>query len=566
MRIRRRLATLVAASVAAVAIPLAPGLVQSATAGSCTSASGFSDVLPGSLASVSGYVSVGLDTSYMTISNTTTDVLTCGGKVPSLGERFYVRVMTTDVQGGGSPSLFTHGVRLPAGVYPAIDANNPVVCFVQRLSDNATDAAQTCPSPASVPSLDALTGGGWNQAFPYYTSTTYALGQTQLPAGWSFVTAIPVVATKPFAGLGGASSSFLWGGVEVNWIGTGGTAFAYSKLPFLVNDRSPVVTYPGTPVTSIGTTTATLQARVDNFWKAGTAWMEYGATAGYGQVTSSESIPGDDPMFAAYLTDLHPVSGLVPGTTYHWRAVFRTSTGAQYYGADRTFTTGGTKPSDSVAPTVSVTGPTGAFRTSTALKATYAATDASGVASYSVRWARATAGGGTLSAWTYPAAWTGTSAKSVSLTGTPGYRYCFSVNAKDAVGNVSTWSAPRCTVIPVDDRGLTASTGWTRGTSSGWIAGTSTYGSKSGATLTRTSGGVYQVGVIATTCATCGALAVYVAGVKVGTISLVSSSTVPRALKVLPRFSAKKTGSVKLVVTSATGKLVKIDALATTAW
>jgi len=561
MPVRRALASLAAAVLIAVGLQASPAAAPPAAAASCADASNLTLLSSGTYQYASGQYYFGLDLYPGQIMNSQVRIYTCGGTIPAIGERFYVMVASQTMQPAGEAPQATHALRLPAGLYPAVDGSNPLRCWVGNGSpETQSFSADVCPGGVF---LDSAVGG-----FPWTGGTAVGLGLSRIATGQYFVSLLPVVATKPFAGLGSPDSDALYGGAYVQAIGVPSSYHLYPKLPFYVNDRAPVVGYPASPVTGIGNTGATLQAQITNFWKAGTAWMEYGATTGYGQVTPAESIPGNDPAYPAYLTDPHVVTGLVPGTTYHWRAVFRTSSGALYYGADRTFTTTGTKPSDSTPPAVSTSSPTGAFSKSTALRFAYSATDSgSGVASYSVRWARATAGGGALSAWTYPASATATTAKSFALTGTPGYRYCFSVTARDAVGNVSAWSAPRCTVVPFDDRSLTASSGWTRGTASGWISGTFTSGSRNGATLTRsTSTGVRQVGVIATTCATCGSVAVYIGSTKVGTISLVSSTTVSRALKTLPRFTSKRTGTVRLVVTSSTGKLVKIDALATTDW
>jgi hypothetical protein len=221
---------------------------------------------------------------------------------------------------------------------------------------------------------------------------------------------------------------------------------------------------------------------------------------------------------------------------------------------------------DVTAPAVAMTAPTASFVSSAAIALSWTATDAgSGVASTSLRWARVKASGGTLSAYVTPATWTALLVKNLVFTAAPGYRYCFSVRGRDKAGNVSAWSGPRCTSVPYDDRALTASTGWTRATGAGWMSRTYTSTTRKGASqalslTVRTR----QVGVVAYTCTTCGTLAVYVGATKVGSLSLVSATATKRLL-VLPRFTAARTGVVKVVVTS-TGKLVRLDGLAVTAF
>jgi len=219
---------------------------------------------------------------------------------------------------------------------------------------------------------------------------------------------------------------------------------------------------------------------------------------------------------------------------------------------------------DNTAPTAAMTAPTASFQGGTKFTVAWSASDAgAGVATTDVRYARYPAGGGTATTLAYL---TGTTLRSATFTANAGYRYCFSTRARDKAGNVSAWSAAKCTVVPFDDRAFSASSGWTRGTATGWLGGTYSSTTGVGKYLVRsTSVGVMQIGVIATQCATCGSVAVYVGSTKVGTISLYRSTTLARGFKMLARFTTKKTGPIKLVVTSS-GKLVKIDAVAITAF
>jgi len=85
--------------------------------------------------------------------------------------------------------------------------------------------------------------------------------------------------------------------------------------------------------TSIGATCATLNGNLDSTGGLSCqVWFEYGTTISSGSSTSkvSKSSTG---AFSKY------ISGLSPGTTYHFRAVASNSKGADY-GSDMTFTTG----------------------------------------------------------------------------------------------------------------------------------------------------------------------------------------------------------------------------------
>ena len=126
------------------------------------------------------------------------------------------------------------------------------------------------------------------------------------------------------------------------------------------------------------------------------------------------------------------------------------------------------------APVATVTAPTAALQASTAFTMSWTATDptvaghyTSGVDTTDVRFRSQPAGGGAFTAYS---TWKSNStARTGKFTGRPGTRYCFSARARDNNLNTSTWSAERCTTIPVDDRALTrsATAAWTRTTSSG---------------------------------------------------------------------------------------------------
>jgi hypothetical protein len=80
---------------------------------------------------------------------------------------------------------------------------------------------------------------------------------------------------------------------------------------------------------------------------------------------------------------------------------------------------------------------------------------------------------GPFAAHVVPSGWAATTARSRALTLARGHEYCFSVRARDRAGNLSAWSAERCTAVPLDDRDLARTTGgWTSSTASTAFAGT----------------------------------------------------------------------------------------------
>ena len=102
--------------------------------------------------------------------------------------------------------------------------------------------------------------------------------------------------------------------------------------------------------------------------------------------------------------------------------------------------------------------------------------------------------------------------------------------------------------------------GWQNRTGPNYLAGTFRGTTRKGATLRLSSARVKRVGIVATTCASCGKVAVLVDGMRIGTINLHASSTHRRTLIMLPPF-ARRNGDVLLRVKTS-GLRVQIDGLA----
>ncbi|MBV9096426.1 MAG: DUF1906 domain-containing protein [Frankiaceae bacterium] len=178
---------------------------------------------------------------------------------------------------------------------------------------------------------------------------------------------------------------------------------------------------------------------------------------------------------------------------------------------------------------------------------------------YDVQYERAPWNGG-FGAWTSPSGWTGAASTSKALSLAEGYEYCVRVRPYGLFGNVGDWSAPRCIARPLDDRAMTASAGWTRGATSGYYNNTWTSSTAYGAALTRTGAALTDVGVLATMCASCGSVAVYVGNTYTGTISLYAASTHRQQLRTVRAF-ALRTGATVTLRVATKGKLVQIDGL-----
>jgi len=214
---------------------------------------------------------------------------------------------------------------------------------------------------------------------------------------------------------------------------------------------------------------------------------------------------------------------------------------------------------DTVAPSVAMP-VRPVFGLSSYMVVSWSGSDArSGIASFDVRYSRAAYTTG-LSAWVYPASWQHTTVLTATLTRVlSGYDYCFAARSRDRAGNVSGWSANRCTARPLDDRALAASSGWTRTSNTASYGGTLTATTRLYATLTRTGAYLDRIGLVATTCARCGKVGVYVNGVLFRTINLYSATTHRYVIIGLPTFSYRKATIVLKVLTS--GKAIEIDGL-----
>ena len=118
---------------------------------------------------------------------------------------------------------------------------------------------------------------------------------------------------------------------------------------------------------------------------------------------------------------------------------------------------------DATAPTIGTTSlPSSLVGTTTTLRWSGVDTGGSGLAGYELR-SRSAGVGGSLGSY---AAAVSAAATTTSRTVTPrvGGTTCYSVRARDAVGNVGAWSIDRCVVTVVDDRSLSR-TGGSRTTS-----------------------------------------------------------------------------------------------------
>jgi hypothetical protein len=247
------------------------------------------------------------------------------------------------------------------------------------------------------------------------------------------------------------------------------------------------------------------------------------------------------------------VAGLSNGVPYTFRVLARNGA----------FESAPSEPTASVTPRGTLPKAAmrtlGAVQTSTSITVRWSGTAGSApLFDYDVRYRRAPWNGtyGSRTTWR-----TATTATSGVMTVAKGYTYCFSARARDTQGARSAWSSETCTAIPLDDRSLKRSSGWTRATNRADYAGTNTRSSTGGATLTRTGISGRRISVVATTCPTCGVLRAYWRGTLIRTIDLQSSTTRHRRVFTLATFSTRREGTLVLRVVGRTGRVI-IDGLA----
>ena len=137
---------------------------------------------------------------------------------------------------------------------------------------------------------------------------------------------------------------------EGNWVFVPRSCLQGS-LPENENERlPPPPTVTTTAASNVTTTQATLSGTVNPNGIEATYHFEYGTTTAYG----SSTYPGDAGTGTITEPEGYVVSGLQPGTTYHYRIVAWSATGTRE-GEDRTFTTA-SPPINITPPTIVVSG------------------------------------------------------------------------------------------------------------------------------------------------------------------------------------------------------------------
>jgi len=181
--------------------------------------------------------------------------------------------------------------------------------------------------------------------------------------------------------------------------------------------------------------------------------------------------------------------------------------------------------------------------------------DNTGVRRYDVRAHSAAASKSTYGGW--KTVINGSTKKSATVTAAAGRTWCYEVRARDWAGNVSAWSSPRCTAVPVDDRALSAHGMWMKSGVSSDYLGTVSTSTTSGSSLTAPVA-FRRLALLVRTCPGCGKVKVMLGSKALATVNLAASTTHHRALKSVVIGSTLRSGILRLVQVSG-GHSVVID-------
>ena len=316
-------------------------IVQEAAAAAPTALTGTVSAVGGTSATVNGTVNPG---------GAATDWWFEYGTSTSYGSK-----TATTAAGSGSANVSVS--KSLTGLSPATTYHYRLVARSASTTTNGGDGLFTTASPpvvvtspaAGVGPTTATLGGTVNPNgevttwyVEYGTSTSYGTKTAVTDAGSGTVSKPVSVAVSGLA----AGKTYHFRLVATSSAGTvhGGEAMFLTAEP-------PVATTLS--ASSVGSTSATLNGKVDPNGRATTYYFEYGATTSYGSKSSSSSAgSGANPMNVS-----RAVGGLKAGATYHFRLVATSDAGSST-GADLAFTT--LSPPTVVTGQAAAVGPTSA--------------------------------------------------------------------------------------------------------------------------------------------------------------------------------------------------------------
>jgi hypothetical protein len=227
-------------------------------------------------------------------------------------------------------------------------------------------------------------------------------------------------------------------------------------------------------------------------------------------------------------------------------------------GQDFTDTYDGPSAPPPQGPVVTVSSPSNAYQLSRTIHIDYSATDpTSPVAYYDVRYSVFPWNSPSAGSYRYPGSWNRTKSKELTLYGTPGDAYCFSVRAVAASGASSSWTNNACASLPLGERSLHEVVGgqWSRHRAVGYYLHGYAKSTINGATIEAIGATANQVAVVATKCPTCGTFDVLVNGTLEGSYNTYAARTQRSTFFVTPTFPLGRV-TVQIEDVSKSGKVI----------
>ncbi|NSW94707.1 MAG: fibronectin type III domain-containing protein, partial [Bacteroidales bacterium] len=312
---------------------------------------------------------------------------------------YYVRAYATNSEGTayGNELSFTTQCQLPSATTNA--------------------ASDVTGSSATLNGTVNASGSSTTVTFEYGLTTSYgsSVTATQSPLTGSSNTVVSAAITGLTPG-----TTYHY---RVKAVNCGGTVNGTDQT---FTTSCPSATATTNAASGVGNTTATLNGTVNAKGTTATVTFEYGLTTSYGStVTATPS-----PVTGSSNTDVSAsVTGLTPGTTYHFR-VKAVNCGGTVNGSDQTFTT-------SCPSATATTNPaTGVTYTTATLNGTVNANGSSTTVTF--EYGLTTAYGSTVTATQSPVTGSSNTAVSASITELiPGATYHYRVKAVNCGGTIT---------------------------------------------------------------------------------------------------------------------------------
>jgi phosphodiesterase/alkaline phosphatase D-like protein len=235
----------------------------------------------------------------------------------------------------------------------AVNANGTVYGAEMTFTTTSAPAAVTAAASGLTTTSATLNGtvnpntaaGSVTVSFQYGLTTTYTNNATAVQSPLTGTTNTAVSA--PITGLT-SNTVYHYRVAAMNLPDiTYGADMTFTTLPL-----EPAPTAVTNAASAVGTNSAVLNGTVNANSTTTTVTFEYGETTSYGRTLTAAQSPvtgGTDTAVTAVPNDL------LPNTTYHFRVVAQ-NTNNTVYGADMTFTTGGSPPTADTNAATAVTG------------------------------------------------------------------------------------------------------------------------------------------------------------------------------------------------------------------